>query len=96
VATYLPTANLSPLFTFVTYSSTVGALETALQAAFASQNVQVYADDTNSGNALVVPNASAAISVPSGWSIGYNQGFWMKYPPASMAGGVNSVFTAYP
>lgn len=96
MATYLPTSSLSPLFTFVTYSSTVGALETALQAAFPTLNVQVYADDTNAGNALVVPNASAAISVPAGWSVGYNQGFWSKYPPASMAGGVNSTYTAYP
>jgi len=95
MATYLPTSSLSPLYTFVQYSSTVSALETALQAAFPSQNVQVYADDQSAGNALVVANQQTVFTVPSGYYVGFN-GSWAKYSAAQMAGGVNSLFTAYP
>jgi hypothetical protein len=96
MATYLPTSSLSPLWTFVQYSSTVSALETALQAAFPSQNVQVYADDQAAGNALVVANQTTSFSVASGRYVGFNQGSWATYSTAQMAGGANSVFTAYP
>jgi hypothetical protein len=96
VATYLPTSSLSPLWNFVTFSSTVSALETALQAAFPTQNVQVYADDQTAGNALVVANQQVVFSVAPGRSVGWNQGSWASYSPAQMAGGASSLFTAYP
>lgn len=95
MATYLPTSSLSPLWNFVTFSSTVGALETALQAAFPTQNVQCYADDQTAGNALVVANQQVVFSVAPGRSVGFN-GSWAHYSPAQMAGGVSSLFTAYP
>jgi hypothetical protein len=95
VATFLPTSSLSPLWNFVQFSSTVSALETALRSAFPDQNVQVYADDQTSGNALVVADQRTVFSVPPGSYVGWN-GSWAQYPAAKMAGGASSLFTAYP
>lgn len=96
MATYLPTPSLTPTWTFFQFASTVGALETALRAAYTDQNVQVYASDQNAGNALVVVNDVQVISVVANNWVGYNQGFWQQKTPAKMAGGPNSDFTAYP
>ena len=98
MATYLPTANLSPTYSFFQFTTGAGvaALETALRAAFADQNVQVYADDNTVGNALVIVNGERAMSVPPNNYVGYNLGSWTNYAPAKMAGGGSSLFTAYP
>lgn len=96
MATYLPTVNLSPLWTFVAFSGTASALQAALNAAFPGLNVQCFADAQVAGNALVVVNDTQVLSVAPTWFIGLNQGQWSKYAPAALAGGVNSTFTAYP
>lgn len=98
MATYLPTASLSPLYTFLQFTTGggVAAFETALRAAFPNENVQVYADDQTAGNALVVANAVTAFSVaPNSW-VSCTLGSWQVRTVAQMAGGINSVFTAYP
>jgi len=92
--TYLPTANLSPLQTFTQYSSTVSALQTALQTAYASLNIQVIAD-TVSGettNAVVISGNSIVFTVPTGSYVGYNNGQWTQYTAAKFA----ALFTTYP
>jgi Tfp pilus assembly protein PilP len=92
--TYLPTANLSPLLTFTQFSSTVGALQTALIAAYPSLNIQVVAD-TLSGettNAVVISNNSTVFTVPPGSYVGYNNGQWTQYTAAKLA----QLFTVYP
>jgi len=92
--TYLPTANLSPLQTFTQYSSTVGALQTALIAAYPSLNIQVIAD-TLSGettNAVVISNNSLVFTVPTGSYVGYNGGQWAQYTAAKFA----TLYTTYP
>jgi hypothetical protein len=92
--TYLPTANLSPLQTFTQYSSTVSALQTALQTAYPSLNIQVIAD-TVSGettNAVVISNNSIVFTVPTGSYVGYNGGAWSQYTAAKFA----TLFTTYP
>ena len=96
MATYLPTKSLTPLYTFIQYSSTVGAFETALKAAFPTAGVEVYADDAASGNALVVAAQTTAFTVPANYWVGFNQGVWQKCSAAQMAGGPSSDFTAYP
>jgi hypothetical protein len=96
VATYLPTANLSPLWTYVQFSGTVAALGTALGTAFPGLTIQTFADGQNSGNALVVVNDATVITVAPNSYVGYNQGSWQVWPAAKMAGGPNSQFTAYP
>jgi hypothetical protein len=103
VATYLPTANLSPLYNFVQYTSGgsgITNLQTALNAlpGVTSGSVQVFADATTgqTSNALVVFNDQQVFSVPSTNYVGYNQGTWAQYTAAKMAGGGTSVFTAYP
>lgn len=98
MATYLPTTSLSPLYTFLQFTTGggVAAFETALRAAFSDQNIQCYADDQTAGNALVVANAAAAFSVaPNSW-VSFSQGSPQVRTVAQMAGGINSVFTAYP
>lgn len=102
MATYLPTSSLTPLYTYLQFTTGAGvaALETALRAAFTDQNVQVYADDDAAGSALIVAKPGAgqvtAFSVvPNTW-VGYNQGAWTTKTAAQVAGGVNSQFTAYP
>lgn len=96
MATYIPTANLSPLSTFVQFSGTVSAFQTALAAAFPTLTIQCFADGQVSGNALVVANDSMVISVAPNYYAGYNGGCWAQYPAAKMAGGGSSLFTAYP
>lgn len=98
MATYLPTTSLTPLFTFLQFTTGAGvpALETALRAAFPSENVRCYADTQTAGNALVVANAVTVFSAaPNSW-IGWNQGTWQKRTVAEMAGGISSLFTVYP
>lgn len=92
--TYLPTANLSPLLTFTQFSSTVGALQSALIAAYPSLNIQAVAD-TLSGettNAVVISNNSTVFTVPPGSYVGYNNGQWTQYTAAKLA----QLFTVYP
>jgi hypothetical protein len=96
VATYLPTADLSPLFTFVQFSGTVSAFQSALAAAFPLLTIQCFADGQVSGNALIVANDQTVVSVAPNWYAGYNGGQWAQYPAAKLAGGANSLFTAYP
>lgn len=96
MATYLPTASLSPLFTFVQFSGTVSAFQTALIAAFPTLTIQCFADGQVSGNALVVTNDQMVISVAPNNYAGYNGGVWAQYPAAKMAGGGSSLFTTYP
>jgi len=98
VATYLPTSSLSPLYTFLQFTTAAGvpAFETALRAAFSDQNIQCYADDQTAGNALVVANQTTSFSVaPNSW-VSFSQGSPQVRTVAQMAGGINSVFTAYP
>lgn len=93
--TYLPTASLTPQYTFFQFS-TVSALQTALNTAYPGMNIQCFADAQVSGNALVVVNDSTVFSVPLNNYVGYNLGTWAQYPAAKMAGGASSTFTAYP
>lgn len=93
MATFLPTVNLSPLYTFVQYSSTASALQTALIAAFPDVvSIQCFADAANSGNALVVANDVQVFTVPANSYVGHNLGSWAQYTAAKFA----TLFTAYP
>jgi hypothetical protein len=96
--TYLPTANLSPLYTFTAFSSTVSAFATALGTAFPGFSIQAIADTTagKTSNALVIINDSIVMSVAPGNFLGYNLGVWQQWTAAQMAGGVGSLFTQYP
>jgi hypothetical protein len=96
--TYIPTANLSPLYNFVPFSGTVAAFGTALGTAFPGFTIQTFADTTvgSTSNAVVVINDSTVLSVAPGNYLGYNQGLWQQYTAAKMAGGANSLFTTYP
>lgn len=97
MATYLPTKNVTPVFTFFQYTSGggVSGLQTALVAAYTTVTIQVFTDASVSGNALVVVNDLIVFSVPVNNWVGYNQGTWAQYLPAKLAGGVNSLYTAY-
>jgi hypothetical protein len=96
--TYLPTANLSPLYTFVQFSGTVSAFQTALAAAFPGFNIQCVADATSgqTSYAVVIINDATVMSVAPNNYLGYNLGLWQQYPAAKMAGGAASLFTQYP
>jgi hypothetical protein len=91
---------LSPLYSFVQFSGTVSALQTALNAmpTVTSGTVQCFADTTTGQTtwAVVVVNDSQVFSVPPNNYVGFNQGTWTQYPAAKMAGGANSIFTTYP
>jgi hypothetical protein len=92
--TYLPTANLTPQQSYYQFSSTVGALQTALQGAYAGLNIQVIAD-TVSGEttkAVVISNNSTVFTVPAGSWVGYNSGSWTQYTNTQFG----QLFTAYP
>lgn len=92
--TYLPTTSLTPLYTFVQFSSTVSAFQTALTAAFPGLNIQVF-QDTTAGQttwAVVVVNDSTVLSVQPNNYVGYNQGSWSQYTPTKLG----QTFTAYP
>lgn len=92
MATYLPTVNLTPLYTFVQFSSTTSALQAALISAFPDvASIQVFADAANSGNALVVANDAQVLTVPVNSYVGYNLGSWAQYTAAKLA----TLFTAY-
>lgn len=102
MATYLPTANVTPVFNFVQYTtggSGLANLATALNAmaGVTSGSVQVFADGTSgqTTNAVVVVNDNTVFSVPTTSYVGYNQGTWAQYTAAKMAGGVNTAFTPY-
>jgi len=96
--TYVPTANLSPLYNFVQFSGTVSAFGTALGTAFPGFTIQTVADATSgqTSNAVVIINDSIVLSVAPNNYLGYNLGLWQQYPAAKMAGGANSLFTVYP
>lgn len=96
--TYVPTANLTPLYTFTQFTTGGGpsALQTALNSAYSGMNIQCFADAQVSGNALVVVNDQQVFSVPPNNYVGYNLGTWSQYPAAKMAGGASSTFTSYP
>lgn len=102
MATYLPTASLSPLYTFVQFSGTVSAFQTALNSAFPGMGIQCFADTTSGQTswAVVVINDADAIAVPPNNYLGYNSGpaspGWSQYPASKLAGGGASLFTAYP
>lgn len=92
--TYVPTVNLTPLYSFAQYSSTPSALQTALNAlaTVTSGTVQVFADAQASGNALVVFNETQVFSVPANSWVGFNQGTWTQYTNAKFL----TTFTSYP
>jgi hypothetical protein len=98
--TYLPTANLSPLYNFAQFTTAAGipALQTALNTANPGMTIQCFADATTgqTSNALVVANDQQVFSVPPNNYVGFNQGAWAQYPAAKLAGGANSLFTQYP
>ena len=97
--TYLPTPLVGQVQSFVQFNSTVSALNTAIQAAFASAaGTIVVQADTVSGqtsNAVIIVNDSVVFSVPPNNWVGYNNGAWSQWTPAQMNGGSNSVFTQY-
>jgi hypothetical protein len=98
VATYLPTANLSPLLNFFQYggTGTTAALQTALNGVYSG--IQVFADGAsgNTGNALVVIPGQAPLSVKANYYVGQNEdGQWVSLPAAKLAGGAASKYTAY-
>ncbi|HEX4394184.1 MAG TPA: hypothetical protein VH084_21990 [Mycobacterium sp.] len=94
--TYVPTVNLTPLYSFAQYTSGGGTagLQTALNAlpTVTSGTVQVFADAQASGNALVVFNEAQVFSVPQNSWVGFNQGTWTQYPNAKFT----TTFTSYP
>jgi hypothetical protein len=98
VATYLPTTSLSPLYTFVQFSGTVSAFQTALNSAFPGLGIQCFADTTSGQTswAVVVIGDVTVFAVPPNNWVGYNLGSWSQYVPAKMAGGASSLFTVYP
>lgn len=98
MATYLPTASLSPLYTFIQFSGTVSAFQTALNAAFPGLGIQCFADTTSGQTswAVVVVSDAVVLPVPPNNWLGYNLGGWSQYTPAQMAGGGASKFTVYP
>lgn len=93
MATYLPTKNIT-VYTFVQKTGTSAQLQTALLAAFSGLGIQCFDDASISGNTLVVANGQAFSVAPNQY-VGYNNGAWEVYPAAKMAGGANSVYTAY-
>lgn len=96
---YLPTPLVGKVQNFVQFSSTVSALNTAIQSAFASVvGTIVVQADTVSGqtsNALVIANDNVVFSVVPGNWVGYNNGQWSQWTNAQMAGGPATVFTPY-
>jgi hypothetical protein len=96
---YLPTPLVGKVQTFAHFSSTVSALNTDIQAAFASTvGTIVVQADTISGqtsNALIISNDSVVFSVPPGNWVGYNNGQWSQWTNAQMAGGPSTIFTPY-
>jgi hypothetical protein len=96
--TYVPTANLTPLYTFTQFTTGGGpsALQTALNTAYPGMNIQCFADAQVATNCLVVVADSQVFSVPPNNYVGFNQGTWAQYPAAKMAGGANSTFTQFP
>lgn len=102
--TYLPTASLSPQYTFFQFTTGAGvtalntALNTAYNTLFPGMTIQCFAD-TSAGHttwALVVVNEQLVFSVPPNNYVGFNLGTWAQYLPAQVAGGASSLFTAYP
>lgn len=98
--TYVPTANLTPLYTFTQFTTGGGpsALQTALNTAYPGLGIQCFLDTTSGRTtwALVVVADSTVFSVPPNNYVGYNLGTWAQYPAAQMAGGASSTFTVYP
>lgn len=97
--TYLPTVLVGKVQSFVQFSSTVSALNTAIQSAFASQvgTIVVQADTVagQTSNALVIVNDNIVFSVvPSNW-VGYNFGTWAQWTPAQVNGDASSKFSQY-
>lgn len=99
MATYLPSANLTPLWSFFHYDITGGVsaaittLQTALTNAYTDLSVQVFQDTTENqtNNAVIVINDSQVISVAPGNYVGYNQGSWSQYGATDFG----NKFTAY-
>lgn len=95
---YLPTAVVVPQ-SFVQFSSTVSALNTAIQTAFAAAaGTIVVQADTVSGqtsNALIIVNDQTVFSVPPNNWVGFNGGVWTQWTPTQMNGNAASVFTQY-
>lgn len=98
MTTYLPTKEIDKIQNFVQFSSTVSALNTAIQTAFSSAGTIVVQADTVSGqtsNAVIIFNDSIVFSVaPTNW-VGYNFGTWSQWTVAQMAGGPSSTYTQY-
>lgn len=94
MATYLPTKNVTPVYTFVQKSGTSAQLQTALLAAFSGASIQCFDDASIAGNTLVVANGQA-FSVAANQYVGFNLGEWAVYPAAKMAGGANTTYTPY-
>jgi hypothetical protein len=94
--TYVPTANLSPLYAFTQFSGTVSAFQTALNSAFgaAAGNIQCFADTTSGQTAwaVVVVGDQQVLSVPPNNYIGFNQGQWTQYTPTKLG----QLYTVYP
>jgi hypothetical protein len=96
---YLPTKEVAKVQNFVQFSSTVSALNTAIQAAFAATagTIVVQADTVanQTSNALVIVNDSVVFSVvPNNW-VGFNFGTWSQWTPAQVNGSPTSTFTQY-
>lgn len=95
MATYLPTKNVSPVYTFIQKTGTSAQLQTALRAVFTDVAIQCFDDGDTAGNTLVVVNDTQSFSVPANYHVGYNLGQWELYPAAKMAGGANTTYTPY-
>jgi hypothetical protein len=94
---YLPIAEVAKVQNFVQFSSTVSALQTALNGAFSSAgNVQCMADTTagQTSNALVIVNDNIVFSVPPNNWVGWNNGAWAQYTPAQMTANFVQYFTS--
>ena len=96
--TFIPTKEVAKVQNFVQFSSTVSALNTAMQSAFGSAGTVVVQADTvpnQTSNAVVIFNDNVVFSVaPNNW-VGYNNGQWSQWTPAQMNGNSSSMFTQY-
>lgn len=93
---FLPTPLLAQVVSFVQYSSTPSALQSALTAAFPQAGaIQVFADGDVAGNALVVANDEAVFSVPANSWVGWVNGQWSQYTPTQMTGQAGTAYGPY-
>jgi hypothetical protein len=95
---YIPTKHLNDVINALQFSSTVSALNTAIQTQWGSLGTIVVQADTKPGqtsNALIVYNDQQVFSVaPNNW-VAFNGGVWTQWAPAQVNGDINSIYAQY-